>query len=99
MLSRSQEQHHWLRGQITAMGIHLRSATERIDESPSGRLVEGVLAAVNEYDNAVRKERVKLAMWRLMDDGIWAWGHPPLGYKREKKVDRSDKLQAPVLDT
>ncbi|MEZ4667572.1 MAG: recombinase family protein [Anaerolineae bacterium] len=26
--ARSQEQHHWLRGQIMKMGIHLRSATE-----------------------------------------------------------------------
>ncbi|MEZ4706755.1 MAG: recombinase family protein [Caldilineaceae bacterium] len=96
--ARSQEQHHWLRGRIQAMGIQLRSATERIDESPSGKLVEGVLAAVNEYDNAVRKERVKLAMWRLMDDGIWAWGQAPPGYMREKKVDKSAKLQVPQLD-
>src|SRR3989344_5394659 len=46
--ARSQEQHHWLRGQLMKLGVILRSATERIDESPSGRLIEGVLAAVNE---------------------------------------------------
>jgi len=38
--ARSQEQHHWLRGQLFKLGIILRSATERIDESPSGKLIE-----------------------------------------------------------
>lgn len=81
--ARSQEHHHWLRGQLIKLGVYLRSATERIDESPSGRLIEGVLAAVNEYDNEVRKERVKLALWRRVDEGLWPWS-PPDGYKREK---------------
>lgn len=79
--ARSQEQHHWLRGQLMKLGIILRSATERIDESPSGRLVEGVLAAVNEYDNEVRKERAKIAMWRRVEQGLWPW-QPPTGYLR-----------------
>ncbi len=78
--ARGQEQHHWLRGQLTKLGIILRSATERIDESPSGKLVEGVLAAVNEYDNEVKRERVKLAMWARVEQGLWPWG-APTGYK------------------
>lgn len=81
--ARNQEQHHWLRGQLMKLGIILRSATERIDESPSGRLVEGVLAAVNEYDNEVRKERVKIALWRRVEEGLWPW-QAPLGYYRQK---------------
>lgn len=78
--ARSQEQHHWLRGQLLKIDVILRSATEHIDESPSGRLVEGVLAAVNEYDNEVKRERVKLAMWARVDQGLWPW-NPPSGYK------------------
>ena len=78
--ARSQEHHHWLRGQLLKLGIILRSATEHIDESPSGRLVEGVLAAVNEYDNEVKRERVKLAMWARVEQGLWPWG-APTGYK------------------
>lgn len=35
--ARGQEHHHWLRGQLLKLGIILRSATERIDESPSGK--------------------------------------------------------------
>lgn len=78
--ARSQEQHHWLRGQLLKLGVILRSATEKIDESPSGRLVEGVLAAVNEYDNEVKRERVKIAMWSRVEHGLYPWS-PPIGYK------------------
>ena len=81
--ARSQEQHHWLRGQLMKIGIILRSATERIDESPSGRLVEGVLAAVNEYDNEIKRERVKLSMWKRVEQGLWPW-IPPTGYKTNR---------------
>ena len=81
--ARSQEQHHWLRGQLMRQGIILRSATERIDESPSGKLVEGVLAAVNQYDNDIRRERVKIALWKRVEEGLWPWV-TPLGYYRQK---------------
>lgn len=91
--ARSQEQHHWLRGQLMKLGVILRSATERIDESPSGRLVEGVLAAVNEYDNAVRKERVKIALWRRVEEGYWPW-QPPVGYYRPHRLD----IKAPLSE-
>lgn len=67
------------------MGIVLRSATERIDETPSGRLVEGVLAAVNQYDNEVRIERVKIGLWRRVEEGLWPW-QAPAGYYRPKKA-------------
>lgn len=93
--ARSQEHHHWLRGQLLKLGIILRSATERIDESPSGRLVEGVLAAVNEYDNEVKRERVKLAMWARVEQGLWPWG-APTGYKEVHEA--GVKLSPRVFD-
>ncbi len=80
--ARSMEQHHWLRSELLKMGIVLRSATETINESPSGKLVEGVLAAVAEYDNSVRRERVKIAMQRRVEEGLWPFPSP-LGYYRE----------------
>lgn len=91
--ARSQEQHHWLRGQLMKLDIILRSATEHIDESPSGRLVEGVLAAVNEYDNEVKRERVKLALWARVESGLWPWG-APIGYMEvhEPKVKLSPRV-------
>lgn len=95
--ARSQEEHHWLRGEILKMGIILRSATEKIDESPSGKLVEGVLAAVNEYDNEVRRERTKLGLWRRVEQGLWPW-RAPTGYMPDKNKLVEVKLVAHVID-
>ncbi|MEM7124991.1 MAG: recombinase family protein [Chloroflexota bacterium] len=95
--ARSQEEHHWLRGQLKKMGIILRSATEKIDESPSGKLVEGVLAAVNEYDNEVRRERTRLGLIRRVEQGLWPW-NPPLGYMPDRNRDPNVKLTPHVID-
>lgn len=96
--ARSQEEHHWLRGQLIKMGIVLRSATEKIDESPAGKLVEGVLAAVNEYDNEVRRERARLGLWRRVEQGLWPW-HPPIGYKPDENKPPDVKLVPHIVDT
>jgi DNA invertase Pin-like site-specific DNA recombinase len=36
--------------------------TEPIDESPSGKLMEGILAAMAQFDNDVKSERVTAGM-------------------------------------
>src|SRR3989344_2970537 len=95
--ARSQEQHHWLRGQLLKLGVILRSATERIDETISGKLVEGVLAAVNEYDNEVKRERVKLAMWSRVEHGLWPW-NAPTGYMPDPNRPANVKLLPHIFD-
>ena len=95
--ARSQQEHHWLRGELLRMGVLLRSATEKIDETPAGKLTEGVLAAVNEYDNEVRRERCKLGMWRRVEQGLWPW-KPPAGYMSDPNRPTKVKLSAHVFD-
>ncbi len=95
--ARSQEEHHWLRGQLIKMDILLRSATEKIDESPAGKLVEGVLAAVNEYDNEVRRERSRLGLWRRVEQGLWPW-YPPIGYMTDPNKPADVRLVPHVPD-
>lgn len=95
--ARGQEEHHWLRGKLLRMNILLRSATEKIDESPSGKLVEGMLAAVNEYDNEIRRERTKSGLWMRIEQGLWPW-IPPAGYMPDKTRLASVKLSAHLLD-
>ena len=96
--ARSQEQHHYMRGELVRMGIILRSATERIDETQSGKLVEGVLAAVAEYDNEIRRERARLGLWRRVEQGLWPW-HPPMGYMPNKNKPADVKLVKHIVDT
>lgn len=96
--ARSQEQHHLMRGKLREMGIILRSATEKIDESHSGRLMEGILAAMAEHDNEVRRERSRLGLWKRVEHGLFPW-HPPTGYMPDPKKPPDIKLVRHIFDT
>ncbi len=79
--ARNQDDHGVVRVNLKRYGTELRSATEPINESPVGRLMEGVIASVAEFDNSVRSERSKGGMVEKTKQGIWVWP-APLGYKR-----------------
>lgn len=93
--ARDVTQHYYLKTQLIKMGIGLRSATEPIDETPQGELMETILAGFAQFDNAVKRERVKLALERLLDQGIWPW-RASTGYKNVK--NNMGKAGIPVFD-
>jgi site-specific DNA recombinase len=91
--ARQSEHHYYLKSELNKLGISLRSATEAIDDSPTGELLEGVLAAVAQFDNSVKRERVKLSLRNLLERGIWPW-KVPLGYMNIKNgFDKADIAQ------
>jgi DNA invertase Pin-like site-specific DNA recombinase len=52
----------------------LRSATEPIDDTSTGKLMEGVLAAFAQFDNDVRSDRTRAGMkagWNSDDGCSW----------------------------
>lgn len=51
------EDHFALRSHLKSLGISLRSATEPIDDTSTGKLMEGVLASFAQFDNDVRSDR------------------------------------------
>jgi DNA invertase Pin-like site-specific DNA recombinase len=55
--AREKYDHFALRAHLKSLGISLRSATEPIDDTSTGKLMEGVLAAFAQFDNDVRSER------------------------------------------
>jgi len=77
--SRNSADHHAIQTLLRGLGITLRSVTEPIDESPSGRLMEGILASMAQFDNDVRAERVTAGMKAAVDRGRWVWP-APIGY-------------------
>ena len=95
--ARSTDQHIWLRSRLRELGIILRSATEPIDESKEGKLMETILSAFAEFDNSVKKERVKLAMWQRVNEGLFPW-NPPLGYMVDPKRPEGVRLTPHVID-
>ena len=54
--ARDKYDHFALRSHLQSLGISLRSATEPIDDTSTGKLMEGVLAAFAQFDNDVRSE-------------------------------------------
>ncbi len=77
--SRNNADHHAIATLLRGYGIALRSVTEPIDESPTGRLMEGILASMAQFDNDVKSERVTAGMKAAIARGRWTW-RAPLGY-------------------
>jgi site-specific DNA recombinase len=69
--ARDKYDHFALRSHLQSLGISLRSATEPIDDTSTGKLMEGVLAAFAQFDNDVRSDRTRAGMKaaRNSDDG------------------------------
>jgi hypothetical protein len=51
--ARDKYDHFALRSHLQSLGISLRSATEPIDDTSTGKLMEGVLAAFAQFDTTV----------------------------------------------
>src|ERR671910_708341 len=77
--AREKYDHFALRAHLKSLGISLRSATEPIDDTSTGKLMEGVLAAFAQFDNDVRSERTRGGMRAALELGRWTF-LAPLGY-------------------
>ena len=58
--------------------------TEPIDDTSTGKLMEGVLAAFAQFDNDVRSERTRAGMRMALEQGRWMF-IPPVGYLNAPK--------------
>lgn len=58
--ARNQQDHQAIRALLAQYGVVLRSATEPIDDTPVGKLMENFLSSIAQFDNDVRAERVTL---------------------------------------
>lgn len=77
--ARDKYDHFALRSLLQSLGISLRSATEPIDDTSTGKLMEGVLAAFAQFDNDCRSDRTRAGMRAALELGRWTF-LAPLGY-------------------
>jgi DNA invertase Pin-like site-specific DNA recombinase len=77
--ARDKYDHFALRSHLQSLGISLRSATEPIDDTSTGKLMEGVLAAFAQFDNDVRSDRTRAGMKAALEFGRWVF-LAPIGY-------------------
>src|SRR2546428_9642341 len=82
--AREKYDHFALRAHLKSLGISLRSVTEPIDDTSTGKLMEGVLASFAQFDNDVRSERTRAGMRGALELGRWTFP-APLGYLNAPK--------------
>jgi len=100
--ARNSLDHANLRSVLGAIGVTLRSATEAIDDTYTGKFMETVLSAVAELDNSIRADRSIKGMKGRLEQGQWTFP-PPIGYlaaidgKGEKTI-MPDPERAPLVE-
>src|SRR6188768_1688549 len=93
--ARDKYDHFALRSLLQSLGISLRSATEPIDDTSSGKLMEGVLAAFAQFDNDVRSDRTRAGMKAALELGRWVF-LAPIGYLNAPRATGKSLLEDPV---
>ena len=86
--SRNQTDYAITKQRLKKYGTEIRSVSEKIDDSPSGKLMEIMLSGFAEFDNNIRTERSVNGMRERLKKGVWVW-RAPLGYRR---ITRGDNL-------
>lgn len=94
--ARDSSDHHTIRAALSRYGMVLRSVTENIDETSTGKFMENMFAAVNQFDNDVRADRTRAGMKEKVRQGLWSWA-PPMGYKSSSAGMIIDKEKAPFI--
>ncbi len=77
--ARNQYDHAIIRRHLAELGITLRAASQPIDDSPTGRAMEGMLSVFAQLDNDMRAAKIKEGMQEAARRGQWVW-RAPLGY-------------------
>jgi len=82
-IARNVADHYAIRAAVTRAGAILQSAGEHIDDTPSGRMVEGIMAVQAEFFSANLSTEIKKGMSQKARTG--GWPHlAPVGYRNER---------------
>jgi len=91
--ARSSRDHANVAARLKASGVSLRSVTEPIDDTATGKLMETMLAGFAQFDNDVRADRTRAGMRAAIEAGRWVY-RAPLGYLPGM---RPDPDRAPLI--
>ncbi len=96
-LARNIEDHVAIRAALRKYGVQLVSVNENIEETASGKLVEGIHALMAEFYSANLALEVKKGMTQKAKQGQWP-GKAPLGYLNESRRIQGKEIKRVVLD-
>ena len=63
-------------------GIRVVSITEQADDTPTGKLLEGIIESVDEFYSENLAQEVTRGMREAASRGFWVSSHAPYGYNR-----------------
>lgn len=68
-------------------GIEVISINEPMDDSPTGRLIEGVIESIDEFYSANLGQDIKRGLRENASRGFYSGSHAPYGYRRVEVKD------------
>jgi DNA invertase Pin-like site-specific DNA recombinase len=93
--ARSLEDHVRIRAELKKRGVGLVSATEGLEDSPSGRMVEGILASISAWYSENLGQETRKGMLQKVKNGIWP-SVAPIGY-RNVRTGEGRKAEAVIV--
>ena len=79
-------------------GIRVVSITEQADDSPTGKLLEGIIESVDEFYSENLAQEVTRGMRESASRGFWVSPYAPYGYNRVKVQDGAKKRPTLQID-
>ncbi len=83
-LARNLEDHVAIRASLRKLGVAFYSVTESLEESASGKLIEGVLATIAEFFSANLAQEIRKGLAQKANEGRWPT-RAPLGYRNTRR--------------
>ncbi|MBN2238666.1 MAG: recombinase family protein, partial [Dehalococcoidales bacterium] len=91
---------------LRKQGIQVLSINEPLEDTPSGRLLEGIIEVLDEFYSANLSQDVTRGMRESASRGFFSGGPVPYGYKRVKVTDGSvqrvklepDPVTGPIVE-
>lgn len=91
---------------LRKQGIQVISINEPVEDTPSGRLLEGIIEVIDEFYSANLSQDVVRGMRENASRGFYSGGPVPYGYKKSKVQDGAtlrsklefDLVTAPVVE-
>ena len=79
-------------------GVRVVSITEQADDTPTGKLLEGIIESVDEFYSENLAQEVLRGMREAASRGFWIGSRKPYGYNRVMVQDGPKKRPTLVLD-
>jgi site-specific DNA recombinase len=103
--ARNREDSTIYKSQLRKKGVQVISMNEQIDDSPSGKLLEGMIEAIDEFYSENLSQEARRGLKETASRGFFPGGSVPMGYKlkivpdgrTKRKILEIDSEYAPIV--